>query len=1161
MELLLLFLVVISVAVVLVGGELVRYSTDVIYVSDDGKDNGNCLNGGSHCKTLGHVLTNIPMLQCSNCTVMVTYDHIVGLVSCSAIVDIGNVEVLHIVGIGQPSLYFNKHTLVLANTDNTTSVIIENLEFHNCTCVQYGECMPCISMKDGYYLLNFSIINLTLRQVNLVSIVAKNTYCHSSYFESTNILELKTSGVGNSEILVLNSTFRDFEIMIYAYGTSQNSSIIIRQCHFMHSISLSAGGGNINFNINECHFDSRDCSSQVSFNIDTWITGSMLITNNHFTMTMPNECLSTIEKLWAEPYIAVIYYDIQDQLRSSLCYDTIAIKYYNNTFVNNVVQTMLYFENLANIDIGDSVFRDNVVSDHAVSVQCYSGTSILIHDSIFINNSINAFPTADRGAILGLLCPRITLYHLNFTTNRGTPLSIIGSEVNISGDIVFINNNAITGGGMYITKSSHGANFSDGSIIITDTATVSFINNVAAYGGAIYVDQNSCFLTTDYRNDSIIFVANRASYSGPSVFSAYDWCSFCNNVTIQNGQVESLPTILSFNRYNTTSVFPGQTIVGDVTLINCFGSVSSCLTDVSLQCNGKVCRSYGIRGPSIVFLSNGTVNTELKIIAVSEHISTNRAQVKFVCKSSTTQLPPVLIVEVTVLPCPIGFIFNSLTGQCDCINSGNEHVICDKDKGLVCVEKGYWYSNSSGTASKCIHLLCDYSKNRKVCPSAIASTFEEYQLLGDSQDNQCVDGHGGTLCTGCADNKVPTYGALRCIDSDKCAKWHPYLLISLNIVIPFVNGVLLIIIIRLKLSIGSGYLYGPLFYLAVLNLIPFTSYSTLNTIVSSFFATLLIKLEFLGYIPWCFLSSVSLLTSKWFELIGPLVVTVVLLLTIYLARCSPRLLGRLQESPLQAICLLVLVLFWSLASTAISIITPTYLAGVKEARVHLQPDLAYLGGDHIPLWIISVITLLVLYSIVLVFMSYQFLNLSRFKPVLDEFQSCFQDNYRWYGGMYFIVWSILQASVLSSNYRIFQTVIIVLTVTHCLLQPYCRKWLNMIDTFFLSNLNITSCLALGDSMQEHTSNSVITKVLVYISVMGPLCLILSGIAFILMATLGVTSKCMGLLRKVRFQDLQCHKRAPQSKAMHRPIATTNRKRPYREPLIINCDSNDSDDSN
>ena len=144
--------------------------------------------------------------------------------------------------------------------------------------------------------------------------------------------------------------------------------------------------------------------------------------------------------------------------------------------------------------------------------------------------------------------------------------------------------------------------------------------------------KNSCFLTTDYCNDSIIFVANRASYSGPSVFSAYDWCSFCNDVTIQNGQVESLPTILSFNRYNTTSVFPGQTIVGDVTLINCFGGVSSCLTDVSLQCNGKVCRSYGIRGPSIVFLSNGSVNTELKIIAVSEHISTNRAQVKFVYK-------------------------------------------------------------------------------------------------------------------------------------------------------------------------------------------------------------------------------------------------------------------------------------------------------------------------------------------------------------------------------------------------------------------------------------------------------------------------------------------------------------------------------------------------
>ena len=134
-----------------VGGELLQYSTATVYVSDDGIDD-SCLNNGSHCKTLGYVLTNIPMLQCSNCTVNVTYEHIVGLfnvhVSTPYTVNISNVEVLYIVGLGQPSLYFNGSGLVLANDDNATSVTIKNATFHDCnreySCIWAG---LCISIK------------------------------------------------------------------------------------------------------------------------------------------------------------------------------------------------------------------------------------------------------------------------------------------------------------------------------------------------------------------------------------------------------------------------------------------------------------------------------------------------------------------------------------------------------------------------------------------------------------------------------------------------------------------------------------------------------------------------------------------------------------------------------------------------------------------------------------------------------------------------------------------------------------------------------------------------------------------------------------------------------------------------------------------------------
>ena len=1165
-----------------VGGELLQYSTDIIYVSKGGTDNSSCLNGESHCKTLGYVLTNIPMLQCTNCTVMVTYDHVVGPLSYnqSYIADVSNVETLCIVGLEQPNLDFNGSGLKLVNTDNNTLIIIENVKVNNYNDVDLA------TLMYNYYLLQFTMVNVMVHNSTMRVVTRNLYYCHSLYSKSNIFLSVAPGEIDN-KIIVLNSTLQLSFLFIYVLDSVSINTILIRKCHFsyMYNIALRATCSNcsIDFIMTECQLDTclgnqssvYDC---IQLRFGTWSMGSVSITNNSFingrsngyiinvNMYLDNDrgplnqCNITvnyynntffnnkaIEILHLEclnnVYIGnttfinnvvdanIVFFQYVNELQKNgilvhihnsaflsnhILIDAIVtvtstatepgfitVNYYNNTFFDNIATEILHLQTWMNIHIGNTTFISNVVNKCIVSLEF---GILVLNDSTFLNNSVIPLPTADEGAIvrIGLTNDNdigAHVGHLSFTNNTGTPLSIMGSitSVTIAGDIVFSNNNAITGGGMYV---SHG-----GYVTIADNATVNvtFINNVASYGGAIYADTQRCFFNF-HRKDSLAFNGNHANI-GSSIFSSYDWCSM-NCVPVQsNNYIASLPTNISFNISNTTSVFLGQIIVGDMTVIDCLGNTSSCLADAFLQCNGNICDHYRIEGPSTIFLSNGTINTGLKIAAhsISEPVLFNQSQLKFICKTPIRQLPLFLIVDITILPCPLGFGFNSSTGQCECINNGNEYFICNKDVGLVCVKKGYWYSNYSGTASKCIHLFCDFSEQRKKCPSSVSPDPGNYLLLGSSQDDQCIDGHGGTLCTSCALNKLPTYGALQCIDSNKCARWHPYILMLLNIAIPFIDGVFLMIVIRLKLSIGSGYLYGSLFYLAVLNLIPLTTYSTLNTIISSFVATLLLQLKFLGYIPWCFFPSVSLLTSKWFELIGPSVVAVVLLLTVYLARCSPKLLEHFQKSPLQAMCVLVLVLFWSLASTSISVITPVYLSGVQGARVHLQPDVAYLRGDHIPLWIISVIILLILYSIVFVLTFSRFLNLHRLKPILDEFQSCYKDSYRWYGGVHFIMWTILQVLVISSNYELFQTVIIVLAVTHCLLQPYCKKWLNVMDGLFLGSLlSISSCLL-------SSSGTTVTRVLVYISVMVPLCVISLGIMSIVMVRFGIMSKLVKVI--------------------------------------------------
>ena len=572
---------------------------------------------------------------------------------------------------------------------------------------------------------------------------------------------------------------------------------------------------------------------------------------------------------------------------------------------------------------------------------------------------------------------------------------------------------------------------------------------------------------------------------------------------------------MSFN-INTTSVYRGQIIVGNMAVTDCLGNPLFCSADAYVLCGGTFCDAYHLQGPSVIPVHNGVIDTGLKVIGTNSVVSPDLV-LMLVCKISK---PVVLKVNITLSPCPLGLVYDPNTGQCECAEHNN--FICFKS--IVCIRKGYVYSNRTYTVKKCpFYTFCSYSGPS--CPSSFTDSAD-YVLLGSFEDDQCLYGHGGTLCTGYAHNKqdvplVPTYGVLQCIDSDRCAHWHPYVLLLFNFMLPFINGVFLMIVIRLKLSIGSGYLYGPLFYVAILSLMPLSSsYGVLNTIASLFVATYLVNLDVLGYLLWCFFKSINLLTSQWFRLIAPSVVVVILLLTVYVARCSPKLLGHIQPSPLQAMCVLMVVLFWSLASMAISIVTPMYLSGVEGPRVLLQPDLAYLSGGHIPLWIISVIILLILSSIVIMLLFSRFLRLHRFKPVLDEFQSCYKDNYRWYGGVYFVVWGVLQALVM--HYQMFQAAIIVLTATHCLLQPYRKKWLNLLDGFLLACLNITSCLGL------ESSSSTATTVIVYMSVIGPLCFISLGIVVIVLVRFGVMSRvvaarnCLKVVEKYHQRKLRGH---------------------------------------
>ena len=691
--------------------------------------------------------------------------------------------------------------------------------------------------------------------------------------------------------------------------------------------------------------------------------------------------------------------------------------------------------------------------------------------------------------------------------NKNTPLSLKATKAWFTGENMFNANFALNGGAISADHNS--------LITVFQYGTVVFKSNLAYYGGAIYIGRNTsaCVLQSTWEEPgSYIFLDNKAITEGSSIYSSTQWCDCFQNLSLSFDEkipIISSPTVVQPTLNQSLKIFPGQLIVlKDWNVTDCAGNRSSCIADVILSCS--ICDPTHLRlhliGLPTVFLFNGTIETGLQITTSLEQ--TIDIQLYFQCRNTPLTQPPLqtaIFVEIT--KCSLGLLFNATTQICECEHHTSK-VLCSNQLGLACIEKGYWYgpatsniNNANNNDTKNYIQKCPYCRynTRHLCPSQISSSSSDFVLLSQTLDDQCEDGRGGILCMKCTDDNTFTFGAIQCITNEHCESWHPSLLLALSILFPFITGVFLLLVIQIKTITGSGYLYGPLFFLAVLSQLPLSDFTILHKITSIFTALILLRFDVFGYIPWCFFPSIDHLSATSMEFIGPIVVGIVVIGAVYSAKCCPRIFLTLQKSPVQVICLLIIVSVWSLASTSMKIIIPIQF---NDVRVALNPDLQYLHEVHIPLWIISVTVLLVLVVFALLLIVSPFINLHRIKPFLDEFQSCYQDKYRWYAGIYVCSWTILLISITLSDYILLLTILVIIATAQYLVQPYRTKWLNTVDTLFLTDLTFLTGLLLVENKGYAINFPKEKTVLVYFLVLLPLLYIGIGVVSIILIRVG-----------------------------------------------------------
>lgn len=876
---------------------------------------------------------------------------------------------------------------------------------------------------------------------------------------------------------------------------------------------------NFNVAVNNCRFiNNFDAVGRISIRG----SGSVTISNCHFVQTILTLLSFTEQSSQREVELTFSHNTGQGLIfntgftTSDIHYNFTTFKVHNNTKTTNYPLIHI----IAAMDHHYLSFNEVNVSCNNVS----SETAIMFLDNL----------------------NKVSFTNCTFAYNHGTSLHVQQSFVYFNGYIDFKGNHGYQGGGMSL--------YGDSNMSFCSSARVSFEANTALHGNDMYIASNLALDTL-----CLLFTALEDNHTiGPN--DIY----FENSTQVQNYLEEkndscpetfirnfSTSPLIYNNIMEPISVFPGQNITLDIDILDANNHTTYCNGNVELSCDDEqLCTGISLEGVPHLYLTAGKHITELYLIHDNESIDVN-VTLLLSCSTFENQIE----VEVTLsADCPLGYFLNQMV--CDCIDMNG--VVCARN-GQACYPKGKWLQVENKTQITSIVDCHSFYCNNFQSPCPFETVDRNTYVLATSY--QCINHHGGIMCMDCKDGYYLTYEAFKCVDH--CPSAGPGVVFFFVLLFQILLPLPLILVLKGTVSNGAGGLYGPLFYLAVLNELPFSSfnsYSNLYNFITVVISFVSLDMKMFGILPVCSFENLGRLSHLGFHFMGPILTSSILLLVTAIVWVKYRKHDHL--SPQLTIALLLLLLYWNFISTGLSIMDTVDING--EKRVAVQPDLKYFSSLHSFLWSFSFIAMAFLYFPLILLITFSKIlskkaNLSRFKFFFQFYQGCYQERYNWYPVVYFTAFFIIALSKYTPLVQ--QITIIGVLSLQYILSPYHFKWMNISDTIFLINLFFVTSLLYQQQVRVSDSNDVGMTFFVYFFIVCSLLYIIVGGLSILMYRLGwlrridqklnIKSKLLFLWKKINKQRATTTTSTHHSR--HNSIAdvafidgaTTG----YREPLL------------
>ena len=772
---------------------------------------------------------------------------------------------------------------------------------------------------------------------------------------------------------------------------------------------------------------------------------------------------------------------------------------HNSSFVFNKAQfgsaiqiNREYFDSITVGSIFTLVLKNcnftsnNLYDNSSIGAVAMSGVNIQFHGlTHFINNTSTALIVA--GATVEFSSDSVTLFQDNSGLHGGAISLIEGTKiiVHLNSALVFLRNTAVeNGGAIYVELStpfdyllSHVCfirYYSENVLPRKWETNITFINNTARQR------DNSIFAST-------LQPCIKAYSNGTELFENKPFYHYPND---SENKISTLPDIFEFSNSSNKicrvvsgesfdlicNIVPGETFDLPVILKDELRE-----TVDSAMFIATCTRS---QSPNVLLpyqFTNGTIQ-----------ISGKPNEICYLKLQTDIDYPTSIMVQVTLLNCPPGLIYNVNKRKCQCVVSHARQIPaisgCEISSLQAYHNKFYWIGYESDNSTDLIFGLCayyycynGYIPTGQLLPRDANKTILDKYVCGNRRRTgllcgQCIEGYSVVM-------NSPTSTCHKCEDIH-----FGILYLVLSYILPV--SILFYVIMSYNVRMTTGMISAFLFVSQIIG--SYDHYSslkantdlpiTVSNIVRSIYS--ITNLEFFQHdkFSYCLFSnagSVDILAFKLLLSFYP----VFLILMYFLIRCYCTCKHRCfrnctcrlsSKSVTHGVSAFLVLCFARINILAFGILKHTelfYVNGTSYKRmVHFQGNIEYFGE---PLYIVyaigSIFTIVIIITIptmilvlhpILINIAIHFewgeskfillvnklLLIHKLKPVLDTFQGDYKDKLHYFAGLHFFLYKIIffcivvmtSTANVSHLYLLVTTYFLVILLIHVLAMPFKR---------------------------------------------------------------------------------------------------------------------------